>query len=511
MEAFPNEILCHIFKMASPSREEAIQRGRISLLDSPWTLTLVSSLWREIALSLPSLWSSLVISIESLTPSWRNYPVRLLQLQIARSGAHPLRIIFISQEAPGYTTERLFDIMVESCDRWETLELESTWPLKESSLSRMRGHLPLLREMYVCVSSSPDPLSNHDHLGDPFNDDPLRPRKLDKSIFDSTPQLQAARFVNPTHEHHATFFRVQDVQLPGQIAILPWTKLTSYTSTFKDFRLFERLREAQNLEECRAIVTLPDSWQPPAQPILFPHLRKLTLEGPPQIIQSLRLPALEELSICLYGSNSWQSPAQPILFPHVKKLMLAVPPRIIDSFLFPSIEELFVQIYDSGFNQLGDLLKRSGCSLRKLWIVGHLLAAQFLEALTHSPRISEIGIYGTGPNNGHNGDSIIAALTLPGAGGLQRPLFVPELTRLYIRSWNNDLDLPALLDMVESRHQLFHLHGCSRLESFSIFGAGVHVYGGGIPQRVEALGAAGLDAELTQDDEKWSQNLRTFL
>ncbi|KAJ7146513.1 hypothetical protein C8R44DRAFT_724284 [Mycena epipterygia] len=272
MQALPTELLRHIFKRTLSSREKAIKNGRISFLDNPWSLTLVSSSWREIALGMPSLWSSLVISIEPLTPSATNYPLPLLQLQIARSGTHPLRVLFVSKEISGDTTQRLFDALVASCDRWETLELDSASPLKESSLARLRGNLPLLREMYVSVTSPRD--------------------QLDRSIFDSAPQLGTAWLVNPTFDDDSQ----PEIQPADQI--VPWTRLTSYVSTYKDLRQFERLRSAApNLVECLVAVVIPDSWQAPARPTLFPHLRKLMLAAPPKFIDSLRLPALEELFI----------------------------------------------------------------------------------------------------------------------------------------------------------------------------------------------------------------------
>ncbi|KAJ7157363.1 hypothetical protein C8R46DRAFT_424572 [Mycena filopes] len=138
----PVEILRQIFTMSVPTREEAIELGRVSFLDSPWCLTLVSHQWRAIALSMPSLWSSITIAIEPSTPAWTNYPLGLLEAQITRSGTSPLQVVFISKELPGYHSQKLFAAIVPSCNRWETLQLDSAWPLPH--IYHMRDRIPLL-------------------------------------------------------------------------------------------------------------------------------------------------------------------------------------------------------------------------------------------------------------------------------------------------------------------------------------------------------------------------------
>ncbi|KAJ7176054.1 hypothetical protein C8R43DRAFT_1118590 [Mycena crocata] len=177
MQAAPVEIIRRIFELSMPSRDESVANGRISFLDSPWSLTLVSPLWRAIALSTPSLWSSIVIAIEPSTPSWVNYPIALLNLQISRSRPHPVQVVFISKELPGYTTAKLFDVIVQCCSRWETLEIDSSQPLSQISLSRLRGHLPSLREMTVRFSSSDG--------------------QLGTNFFEFAPQLRVARIIDP--------------------------------------------------------------------------------------------------------------------------------------------------------------------------------------------------------------------------------------------------------------------------------------------------------------------------
>ncbi|KAJ7780076.1 hypothetical protein DFH07DRAFT_713672, partial [Mycena maculata] len=52
----PPEVLDEIFSWSLPSVTEALDRG-FNTNNSPWVLSHISSRWRAIALSIPSLWS----------------------------------------------------------------------------------------------------------------------------------------------------------------------------------------------------------------------------------------------------------------------------------------------------------------------------------------------------------------------------------------------------------------------------------------------------------------------
>ncbi|KAJ7137956.1 hypothetical protein C8R44DRAFT_559332, partial [Mycena epipterygia] len=53
----PPEVLGEIFSWTLPSVGALRREGSSGLNDSPWALTHVSSHWRAVALSIPSLWS----------------------------------------------------------------------------------------------------------------------------------------------------------------------------------------------------------------------------------------------------------------------------------------------------------------------------------------------------------------------------------------------------------------------------------------------------------------------
>ncbi|KAJ7631707.1 hypothetical protein DFH06DRAFT_700427 [Mycena polygramma] len=447
----PVELLQKIFKTSLPTREEAIEKGRISFLDVPWSLTLVSPQWRAVALGMPSLWASLTIAIEPSTPSWVNYPLRLVEAQISRSGTHPLQIVFISKETPGYTTQKLFRLISRSSDRWETVELDSVWHLDWTNHS-IQDKLSLLREMYICTKNLPS------------------------DVFRSAPNLRIARIVNPDqHDEFDEFQAVLNQQPPvvGSRNIeLPWAQLTVFESTYRDRLQLEGMLLAPNLVECQITVPFREfalvPWTAPAQPTVFPHLKKLVLEAPVICLDALRLPALEALQI----RTSWP------------------------------------------FERLVRMLQRSACSLKRFWMKGRPPVEQFLPLLTHNPQIFELGILGSsldGPIE--NIDAIIAALTLRDSDGpQQQPVYATALTSLTVRDHSEKVNMKAVLDMVESRVRLSHLHGCSRLERFCVLGGGVRIYRGQIKARLMALQADGLHVEIKPYDEhEYSLVLRAKL
>ncbi|KAJ7758384.1 hypothetical protein B0H16DRAFT_1416340 [Mycena metata] len=55
LRRMPSEILCEFFSSTLLPDWQLLDRGRIDLQDSPWSLSHTCSRWREIALGLPSL------------------------------------------------------------------------------------------------------------------------------------------------------------------------------------------------------------------------------------------------------------------------------------------------------------------------------------------------------------------------------------------------------------------------------------------------------------------------
>lgn len=95
VRALPNDIIFEIFTNVAwyPNYDP------LDLSETPWILTRICSRWRCIALSMPSLWSSLtVIHYEGKTLP--KNPSSILQTALARSGNQTLTIFYICTGMP---------------------------------------------------------------------------------------------------------------------------------------------------------------------------------------------------------------------------------------------------------------------------------------------------------------------------------------------------------------------------------------------------------------------------
>ncbi|TFK37453.1 hypothetical protein BDQ12DRAFT_713533 [Crucibulum laeve] len=111
----PSDIIQEIFLRCLPSKSDAI----ISSKEAPTKLTQICSAWRDIAVSLPPLWSSIQISFVKLTdPSdsvpemtYRHYEA--VQLWLQRSGSADVINLFARQ-------------LLSVSNRWKNIYLDVT-------------------------------------------------------------------------------------------------------------------------------------------------------------------------------------------------------------------------------------------------------------------------------------------------------------------------------------------------------------------------------------------------
>ncbi|KAF8204234.1 hypothetical protein K438DRAFT_552223 [Mycena galopus ATCC 62051] len=150
LRRFPPEILAHIFLLSAPSVSEArYVPWYTSLEGSPWTLAHVSRHWREVALSFPALWSTIIIRNMSDGES-EIYSLPMLEAQLARSAKTPLNIIFdyeaFNDPSDGDVVEDALNALMRHSSRWKSLYItESQIP----RLVSVRGRLPLLEKLSV--------------------------------------------------------------------------------------------------------------------------------------------------------------------------------------------------------------------------------------------------------------------------------------------------------------------------------------------------------------------------
>jgi hypothetical protein len=92
------EVLGEIFSCTSPSIAEALNAGRINMAQSPWLLTQTSDRGRAVSLSIPSLWSRVIIDYsEDIIPGLSiYYSLPLVEAHIQH--AQKLKLHFYDSE-----------------------------------------------------------------------------------------------------------------------------------------------------------------------------------------------------------------------------------------------------------------------------------------------------------------------------------------------------------------------------------------------------------------------------
>ncbi|KAJ7463772.1 hypothetical protein FB451DRAFT_1370659 [Mycena latifolia] len=271
--------LITVFKRTLPSREEALEFGKISLNHGSWGLGRVCGRWRATVLDMPCMWADLWISIPTGTAPWINYPVALLKEQIARGNSR-------------LHDRQVFTAIAPSCARWETLELVSKWLLPTNALLRLRNNIPLLREIHIYADSQGG------YAG--------------QNIFEFAPALKIVRVTEPrlyaddrninwmladySPNYSDSFMWPAD---PPFEDIFPWDQLAHYESQCMDPYHFDALCQAENLVVCRATVVERRhvDWRPPTELVRFMLLQKLTLYAPGPLLDQLFLPALQDFFI----------------------------------------------------------------------------------------------------------------------------------------------------------------------------------------------------------------------
>ncbi|KAF7345586.1 F-box domain-containing protein [Mycena venus] len=268
LRRIPPEVLGEIFSWTIPSLNECWERERFRMADSPWLLTHVSRRWRAAAIANPSLWSFVAISYQSnIDPTWA-YPLSMVQTQLER--AQKLNILFGGCETTDYRPQvDIFQSLAEYSSRWEELTLHLTSHLVPL-LARLRDRVPLLRTFWIQW----DEEKSQEGVGsiDCFQDAPALVKvgicNEYRPITCPLPQYQLTHYdVDGPWEVHRDIIRHSPNLVEASVKILP------------DVPADEPLSDSNSGE----IINL-----------LF--LRRLFVSHP-DILEFLRFPALEEISI----------------------------------------------------------------------------------------------------------------------------------------------------------------------------------------------------------------------
>ena len=153
----PVEILSKIFRDACPPLRIEPMASRLDFESSinadrcPWTLTLVSSRWRQVALSAPRIWSTIIINLEVTRNrtvgqlEWTDAHSHLLALQLQRSRPSLLTVVIVTH-TPLPLDHPLLPTLLHTSPRWERL---AVWNESLRALSPIQGKLSALHTLQL--------------------------------------------------------------------------------------------------------------------------------------------------------------------------------------------------------------------------------------------------------------------------------------------------------------------------------------------------------------------------
>ncbi len=313
----PLELLAEVFERTVPTAS-----WLTSTREAPWILGHVSSTWRKLALSLPSLWSS--ISVDD----YHEHTVQMLKAALTRTGTAPLTLrLYLSFMTVAQITE-VYLILCDERHRWKSISitLESYYSGAAQSFVSLLApaDYPILESFELVMEV-------------PFR------VVLPAGFFDRAPML-----------HH--------IQMrPLLTSDLPWSQITTFiTSTFTVEQQFTILRESPQLQTLE-IEGYRETHVPPAAnsyPLL--HTSLATFEVPDiSSFPFLTLPALADLYVNnIVDKNDADNfsafvsqsgcPLESLRFPFA-----AFSVSLVDTFArLPNLRELHTAFFDGDVSPL---------------------------------------------------------------------------------------------------------------------------------------------------------------
>ncbi|SJK98773.1 uncharacterized protein ARMOST_02042 [Armillaria ostoyae] len=244
------------------------ERTALDFSQVPWELSHVCGAWRDIILSYPQLWSSILLDFGTCRPAEElRDTVPALQTMILRSVQYPLDIVFeVGDSQNEDAAIEAFPVILEESYRWRSMELNLSLPLLEQ-LKAARGKMPFLESLTMEISYE---------RYDPPSIEEL-PEDV-RRVFIDAPCLQ--RVILP-HTRGPS-----DFMFPLHIA-----HLATFMGNLSNIEAY------QSLVECHLAIKEgpgPDFYPP--HPIYLPNVRRLFTSSP-DLFPWLRLPSLDDLTI----------------------------------------------------------------------------------------------------------------------------------------------------------------------------------------------------------------------
>ncbi|KAJ7609149.1 hypothetical protein FB45DRAFT_1067153, partial [Roridomyces roridus] len=273
----PPEILAEVFSWTLPGPDDAFALAGKKAKHSPWILGYICRRWRDIALSIPSLWSLIhVVGRKSMDP------LPMLRVQVAR--ARTLKIHFVGFEPPsesgsGTQVERtqldLFNFLSAHSTRWEELNVVIT-PFMVPRFPALRGRLPSLKRLWIKWAQYD--MQNRDTVNT-IQCFETAGSLVDVGVLNDKPHTMLP--LMPAHQ--ITYYRVEsswEIHVPV-------------------------LKLARNIVEARiSLLDNPrrlESWSDPSDPAIeMPRLKRLYVSCA-KVLDFLRAPALTEIALPIDG------------------------------------------------------------------------------------------------------------------------------------------------------------------------------------------------------------------
>ncbi|KAJ7670006.1 hypothetical protein DFH06DRAFT_1037954 [Mycena polygramma] len=259
----PPEIVCEIFSWTLPRTRRVAGEPPTG---APWYLGQISGVWRQIALSLPSLWSSMAIIHTEDFASADFSPLPLVEAQLIRSANAPLEVDF-EWKTDEDDAVPFLDALIPHSDRWKSLCL----------------HCCASNTLLECMRPAKGRLSRLDTLeiyDSAWEEDNTSSQGMD--IFSIAPSLTHILLTNSTFDYFSPTLFVPSAQIIRYSGV----QTTEYA--------VDLLRETSQLVECGlGFVDIDEGRLFPT--ITLPHLRRMFLEQG-DFLAHLAAPKLEYLS-----------------------------------------------------------------------------------------------------------------------------------------------------------------------------------------------------------------------
>ncbi|KAJ7235630.1 hypothetical protein B0H12DRAFT_136639 [Mycena haematopus] len=255
LRRMPPELLIEIFSSTLPSMRAIWEDRRYYMDHSSWLLSHVSSRWRIVSLSTPSLWSSIAINY---TDPIITHSVAPIEAQLQR--ADKLKIHFHTQKLTDPQSQ-MFHLLSSHSARWEEFSLGFTSELLPL-LAPLRNRVPSLKSLWL-----------------QGKDLKSLPAAQSIDCFQSAPSL-----VDFGNQYFTPL-------------LLPFHQLTHCQLDGPLDRLLAVLKLALNIVEAHLEIDIGDeSWPAPGEIVNLPHLRRMYVSHA-KTLTFLRAPALVGIAL----------------------------------------------------------------------------------------------------------------------------------------------------------------------------------------------------------------------